>query len=228
MEAPALAEVKSQPVLNAPPVYAATPTPNTSSTAKLFKYVAKSSGLLSPTLVTVDSNLEKVGQNTIDSKGSKMSKEKEREKPWVHNFHLMCSKDNQYLPKYRREFFDNPLAYDVNGTRSYYASMLNTKNRPGYFPKGAKTMQTNSPSNVVAEKVVNLATKPKFGTKLPISELTTVEWSQIPNLREGREKSPTENNKERRWDNRCYRISTLNSVVHSHYRTLFEHIAKKN
>ncbi len=43
-----------------------------------------------------------------------------REKQWVQNFHLMCSKDNEYLPKYRREFFDYPLVYDVNGTRTYY------------------------------------------------------------------------------------------------------------
>ena len=42
-------------------------------------------------------------------------------KHWVSNFHLMCSKDNEQLPKYRREFFDNPLIYDVNGTRTYVA-----------------------------------------------------------------------------------------------------------
>lgn len=45
-------------------------------------------------------------------------KSKEREKLWVGNFHLMCSKDNDYVPKYRREFFDTPVVYDVNGSRT--------------------------------------------------------------------------------------------------------------
>jgi hypothetical protein len=37
--------------------------------------------------------------------------------PWVHNFHLMCSKDNNHYPKYLREYFDTPRNYDVNGSR---------------------------------------------------------------------------------------------------------------
>ena len=44
---------------------------------------------------------------------------KEREKKWVTNFQLMCSKDNEVLPKYHREFFDSPLRYDVQGNRLY-------------------------------------------------------------------------------------------------------------
>jgi len=52
-----------------------------------------------------------------------------------------------------------------------------------------------------------------------------LEWSQIPCLREPRKKSPEIAKREQIWDNRCYRISMINSVVHSHYRTLFEQIA---
>ena len=39
------------------------------------------------------------------------------EKEWVDNFHKMCSKDNENHPKYRREFFEKPVIYDVNGIR---------------------------------------------------------------------------------------------------------------
>ena len=48
--------------------------------------------------------------------------QEEAERRWETNFHLMCSKDNPYLPKYNREFFDNPLLYDVNGTRLYIST----------------------------------------------------------------------------------------------------------
>lgn len=51
-----------------------------------------------------------------------------------------------------------------------------------------------------------------------------LEWRQIPCLREGDQKSPVSKKMEKNWDNRCYRISMINSVVHKHYRTLFEHI----
>jgi hypothetical protein len=30
---------------------------------------------------------------------------------------MMCSKDNDKYPKYQREFFEKPVAYDVNGSR---------------------------------------------------------------------------------------------------------------
>jgi len=52
-------------------------------------------------------------------------------------------------------------------------------------------------------------------------------FSQIPNLRGSPHKSPVQTKKEKLWDSRVYRISMINSVVHKHYRTLFEHIAKK-
>ncbi len=52
-----------------------------------------------------------------------------------------------------------------------------------------------------------------------------LEGSQIPGLRGGRGSSPKDTRRERGWDSRCYRISTINTLVHRHYRTLFEHIA---
>lgn len=66
-----------------------------------------------------------LNQKSIDFPASTTKKTKANrlllksiEQHWITNFHLMCSKDNEHLPKYRREFFDNPLAYDVNGTRT--------------------------------------------------------------------------------------------------------------
>lgn len=40
-----------------------------------------------------------------------------RENSWIKNFHLMSSKDNEHFHKNLRELFDNPLNYDVNGSR---------------------------------------------------------------------------------------------------------------
>ncbi len=37
--------------------------------------------------------------------------------PWVDNFHLMCSRDNQLFHKSLREYFDSPRVYDVTGSR---------------------------------------------------------------------------------------------------------------
>jgi hypothetical protein len=54
-----------------------------------------------------------------------------------------------------------------------------------------------------------------------------LEYCKIPNLRESRDRSPQAKKKEVRWDNRCYRISVMNEIVHRHYRTLFEDIASK-
>jgi hypothetical protein len=40
-----------------------------------------------------------------------------REKEWVQNFHMMFSKDNNNYPKMKRELFENPILYDINGTK---------------------------------------------------------------------------------------------------------------
>lgn len=47
----------------------------------------------------------------------------------------------------------------------------------------------------------------------------------IPNLRD---RPPKMAKKEKHWNNRCYRISTYNTQVHSHFRTLFESIGKND
>ncbi len=46
----------------------------------------------------------------------------------------------------------------------------------------------------------------------------------LPQLRRLWPLSPIVQRKEKRWDGRCYRISMYNEIVHTHYRTLFEHI----
>jgi hypothetical protein len=42
-----------------------------------------------------------------------------KEKQWVRNFHMMCSKDNERYPKMLRELFEKPFSYDINMTRRY-------------------------------------------------------------------------------------------------------------
>ena len=53
-----------------------------------------------------------------------------------------------------------------------------------------------------------------------------VEYQTIPMLRKSIDPSPFARKMELIWDNKCYELSMKNEIVHSHYRTLFEHIVK--
>ena len=59
--------------------------------------------------------------NQVHPLTSRLQERKEsleqKEKQWVQNFHMMCSKDNDRYPKTMRELFEKPLSYDVNLTR---------------------------------------------------------------------------------------------------------------
>ena len=41
------------------------------------------------------------------------------EKQWVHNFQILCSKDNDRYPKMLRELFENPKSFDKSNIRRY-------------------------------------------------------------------------------------------------------------
>ena len=59
-----------------------------------------------------------------------------KEKQWVRNFHMMCSKDNERYPKMLRELFEKPFSYDINMTRKYtYHQELPTPLWLGVHPK---------------------------------------------------------------------------------------------
>lgn len=44
---------------------------------------------------------------------------KKAEKNWNTHFHLMWSKDNEIVSKSKRELFDSPLIYNINGTKKF-------------------------------------------------------------------------------------------------------------
>eukprot|EP00831_Metopus_contortus_P028205 TRINITY_DN23509_c0_g1_i1.p1 TRINITY_DN23509_c0_g1~~TRINITY_DN23509_c0_g1_i1.p1 ORF type:complete len:179 (-),score=14.18 TRINITY_DN23509_c0_g1_i1:142-678(-) len=148
---------------------------------------------------------------------------KTMEQRWINNFHLMCSKDNEHMPKYRREFFDTPLLYDVNGSRLQAP-----------FPKYLTHSSSQGRMNLLSGNALSQTSSSKKITALPpISKDGTLRLrqpasaTQIPDLRTSRIFSPKVKKMEGGWDSRVYRISMINSSVHRHYRTLFEHIASK-
>ncbi len=56
----------------------------------------------------------------IRSRRKERVRTKHMEKGWLGNFQLVCSRDNEALPKYQRELFDFPMRYDVDGNRVYF------------------------------------------------------------------------------------------------------------
>jgi len=60
----------------------------------------------------------KISHKRAHSKKRTVKKiQKEREQRWLTNFQIVCSRDNEVIPKYQRELFDKPLRYDVSGHR---------------------------------------------------------------------------------------------------------------
>ena len=61
---------------------------------------------------------------------SKTKNVQQREKKWITNFQIVCSRDNEVLPKYDREFFDKPLSYNVHGRRMKLECTYEPKKTP--------------------------------------------------------------------------------------------------
>lgn len=51
---------------------------------------------------------------------------------------------------------------------------------------------------------------------------------QIPTLREPINKSPKAKKMEEKWDNKCYRLSSMNEGVHMHYKNTFGNAKKED
>eukprot|EP01022_Parablepharisma_sp_SALTPOND_P029840 TRINITY_DN746_c0_g2_i1.p2 TRINITY_DN746_c0_g2~~TRINITY_DN746_c0_g2_i1.p2 ORF type:complete len:239 (+),score=2.98 TRINITY_DN746_c0_g2_i1:909-1625(+) len=190
---------------------------------------------------------------------------------WIGNFHLMCSKDNTFYPKYLREYFDTPRQYDVNGSRRQqwrkegnrigkmspkFRRFLDIRIRTSITRKGrrcqsvggsprksqaptsqdTKSVFSNDKNIRVGTSIGTIQRKPKLTFKRIDLDLYNVwcnkakqiqlEHGKIPNLRESVDRSPIAKKKEIAWDNKCYRISIQNEIVHRHYRTSFEDIVR--
>jgi hypothetical protein len=89
-----------------------------------------------------------------------------KEKQWVRNFHMMCSKDNERYPKMLRELFEKPFSYDINMTRRYIHS-------PGAssIPMAGNPLRT--PTNPAKS---HASTDMRLSALLPSANLRTLIW----------------------------------------------------
>ena len=143
---------------------------------------------------------------------------KHKKKQWIKNFHVMYSKDNDFLPRGIREFFDKPLKFNSNASKFTIYRLKDSDTH-----KSKKNLIKTNTNFSLIEPISNISVAKLKPNKRRIihSSLSCTKLlkkKELANLKK----------KESKWNSKLCKISEMNVLKYKNCRVFFDNIIKKN